>query len=128
MSCKSCESLNQRNLNGEIAIHFTGLKGLDKPIVWVFPKLLVCLDCGITEFAISREGIGRARAQSFRGRCYSLSPENDTRKCKSLTVKNALGSYQLATDKVRTAKSNFYRKHQVYARVRLPNVSLRSVA
>ena len=52
MSCKSCESENQRNLNGEIAIHFPGLEGLDKPIVWVFPKLLVCLDCGFTEFAI----------------------------------------------------------------------------
>jgi hypothetical protein len=38
--------------NGEIAIHFPGLKGLDKPIVWVFPKLLVRLDCGFTEFTV----------------------------------------------------------------------------
>jgi len=52
MSCKSCQSENQRNSNGEVAIHFPGLKGLDKPIVWVFPKLLVCLNCGFAEFAI----------------------------------------------------------------------------
>jgi hypothetical protein len=52
MSCKSCKSENQSIFNGEIAIHFPGLKGLDKPIVWVFPKLVVCLDCGFTEFAI----------------------------------------------------------------------------
>ena len=52
MSCKLCQSQNQRNLSGEIAIHFPGLKGLDKPIVWVSPKLVVCLDCGFTEFAI----------------------------------------------------------------------------
>jgi hypothetical protein len=52
LSCKSCQSENQRNLNGEIALHFPGLKGLDKPVVWVFPKLLVCLDCGFTEFAV----------------------------------------------------------------------------
>jgi hypothetical protein len=52
MSCRSCQSQNLRNLNGEIAIHFPGLKGLDKPIVWVFPKLLVCLDCGVTEFTV----------------------------------------------------------------------------
>ena len=52
MSCKSCQSQNQRDLNGEIAIHFPGLKGLDKPIVWVFPKLLVCLDCGFSEFTV----------------------------------------------------------------------------
>ena len=52
MSCKSCKSENQSIINGEIAVHFPGLKGLDKPIVWVFPKLVVCLDCGFTEFAI----------------------------------------------------------------------------
>lgn len=52
MSCKSCKSGNQSNFNGEIAIHFPGLMGLDKPIVWVFPKLVVCLDCSFTEFAI----------------------------------------------------------------------------
>ena len=52
MSCKSCQPENQINLNGEIAIHFPEIKGLDKPIVWVFPKLVVCLDCGFTEFVI----------------------------------------------------------------------------
>jgi len=53
MFCKSCQSENQHYLNGEVAIHFPGLEGLDKPIVWVFPKLLVCLNCGFTEFTIS---------------------------------------------------------------------------
>src|SRR6202008_1322246 len=52
MSCRSCQSGHQSNLNGEIAIHFPGLSGLDKPIVWVFPKLLVCLDCGNAEFSV----------------------------------------------------------------------------
>jgi len=59
MSCKSCQSLNQHNLNGEIAIHFPRLNGLDKAIVWVFPKLLVCLDCGFTEFAIPEAELRR---------------------------------------------------------------------
>ena len=40
------QSANQRTFNGEIAIHFPGLEGLGKPIVWVFPKVLVCLICG----------------------------------------------------------------------------------
>jgi hypothetical protein len=52
MSCKSCQSDNEQTFSAEIAIHFPGLKGLDKPIVWVFPKLVVCLDCGVTEFSI----------------------------------------------------------------------------
>jgi len=51
MFCKSCQS-DQRNFNGEVAIHFPGPQGLDKPIVWVFPKLRVCLNCGLTEFVI----------------------------------------------------------------------------
>jgi hypothetical protein len=71
MSCKSCLSEHQSYFNGEIAIHFPGLKGLDKPIVWVFPKLLVCLECGLTEFAVPnaelhvlRDGTGASAAAS----------------------------------------------------------------
>jgi hypothetical protein len=52
MSCKSCQSQNQREFNSEIAIHFPGLKGLDKPIVWVYPKLALCLDCGFAGFTV----------------------------------------------------------------------------
>ena len=52
MACERCDSGNQSTFNGEVAIHFPGLKGLDKPIVWVFPKLVVCLHCGLTEFNV----------------------------------------------------------------------------
>jgi len=52
MACKRCTSDSQRVFNGEVAIHFPGLKGLDEPIVWSFPKLLVCLECGFTEFTV----------------------------------------------------------------------------
>jgi hypothetical protein len=59
MSCKTCHSEKQAELNGEVAIHFPGLKGLDKPIVWVFPKLLVCLNCGFTEFVVPETELRR---------------------------------------------------------------------
>ena len=52
MICKRCASDSQRSFNGEIAIHFPGLNGLDKPIVWVFPNLAVCLACGSAEFIV----------------------------------------------------------------------------
>jgi hypothetical protein len=58
MSCKSCLSEHQSNLSAEVAIHFPGLKGLKKPIVWVFPKLLVCLNCGFTEFSVPDRELG----------------------------------------------------------------------
>ena len=52
MTCKSCNSENQRRFNSEINVHLPGLKNLDKPPLFVFPKLVVCMDCGFTEFAI----------------------------------------------------------------------------
>jgi hypothetical protein len=55
MVCKRCASNQQSAFNGEIAIHFPGLKGLDKHIVWVFPKLAVCLECGFTDFTVPKK-------------------------------------------------------------------------
>jgi hypothetical protein len=52
MSCKSCGSDKQTQLGAEMNIHFPGLKGLEKPAVWAFPKLTVCLNCGYTEFTL----------------------------------------------------------------------------
>ncbi len=65
MSCKSCQSVQQSNFKAEIAIHFPGLKDLDKPHVLIFPELLVCLDCGFTEFSIDETELqGLAEAES----------------------------------------------------------------
>src|SRR5215467_11091565 len=50
--CGRCFSECRTGFDGELAIHFTGLAGLNKPIVWVFPKLFVCLNCGFTEFIV----------------------------------------------------------------------------
>jgi len=46
MACRGCNSYNQKTFNSKVALHFPGLEGLDKPIVWVWPQLAVCLDCG----------------------------------------------------------------------------------
>jgi hypothetical protein len=35
-----------------MGIRFPGLKNIDKPVVWVFPEVVVCLDCGTAEFAV----------------------------------------------------------------------------
>ena len=52
MSCLLCGSGNEAELTGEIVIHFSGLKNLDKPDVWVFPKFFVCLDCAYSHFTV----------------------------------------------------------------------------
>jgi hypothetical protein len=52
MPCKSCHSNNQRLLTAEMNIHFPGSIGWEKPTVWAFPEIVVCLSCGFVEFSI----------------------------------------------------------------------------
>ena len=52
VTCKACGSDQLSKFTAEIAIHFPGLAGLNKPHLWVFPELFVCLNCGKSEFTI----------------------------------------------------------------------------
>jgi hypothetical protein len=54
MRCKSCGSVNQKKLIAEMGIRSPGMKGLDEPIVWAFPELIVCMDCGAAEFVVPK--------------------------------------------------------------------------
>ena len=54
MPCSSCGSINQGKYLAEVGIHFPGLRNAGKGPVFVFPELLVCLDCGKTEFMVPR--------------------------------------------------------------------------
>jgi hypothetical protein len=64
MPCPSCLSRNQVEFPSEINIHFPGSKNWTKPTVWVFPTILVCLDCGASLFTIPKDELARlARTQ-----------------------------------------------------------------
>ena len=52
MSCPSCASEIQVEFPAEMMFHFSGLKNIDVPGVWVFPKVLVCLGCGVARFSV----------------------------------------------------------------------------
>ena len=52
MSCRQCSSANQSKFAAEMNIHFPGREGLQKPTVWVFPEVAVCLNCGFAEFTV----------------------------------------------------------------------------
>ena len=52
MPCKSCGSVNQSKFTGEMGLHFPGLKNIDRPVVLVFPEIVVCLNCGTAEFSV----------------------------------------------------------------------------
>ena len=52
MTCKSCGSDKQDKFRAEMGLHFPGLKNITKPAVLVFPEVLVCLNCGHSEFVV----------------------------------------------------------------------------
>jgi hypothetical protein len=55
MACKVCGSERLKTFNREVAVHLPGCEGQDESIVWVFPKVLVCLNCGSAEFAVPED-------------------------------------------------------------------------
>jgi hypothetical protein len=52
MVCKRCGSASHNEVNAEVYIHFPGRAGLNKAGVLVFPKLLLCLGCGLADFSV----------------------------------------------------------------------------
>jgi len=52
VTCLSCHSVKQAELTAEMVVHFPWPKHLDKPGIFLFPKLLVCLDCGSSRFTV----------------------------------------------------------------------------
>lgn len=52
VNCPWCGSTNLGKFEGEVSIHIAGLEDLDRSPAWLFPKLVVCLDCGNAHFAV----------------------------------------------------------------------------
>lgn len=67
MSCLLCASNHQVEFPAEMIIHFDGLRNLDKPGVWVFPKVLVCLDCGSSLFRLPEKELALLASGDSRG-------------------------------------------------------------
>ena len=53
MGCSSCASANLTKFTSETMIHPTGFKNAANPGILVFPKLLVCFECGVSQFTLS---------------------------------------------------------------------------
>jgi len=70
--CRFCRSAN-REFTAEVNIHFPGMKGLDKPTVWVFPQLFVCLDCGVAQFDVPDAELERLAERDSAGNRYKVA-------------------------------------------------------
>ena len=52
MRCKRCSSGNQDEFKVEMNFHYPHGTSLNKPGVWVFTDVAVCLVCGFAEFIV----------------------------------------------------------------------------
>lgn len=66
-SCPSCGSRRQAEFTAEINIHFRGVQNLDKPGILLGSKLLVCLDCGCSQFRTPEEELKQLASRVSSG-------------------------------------------------------------
>jgi len=52
MLCRSCGSQSLGQLAGDVTFQLKGLTNVHEPPVYVSPQLVVCLSCGIVQFAV----------------------------------------------------------------------------
>ena len=63
MSCRVCSSSNQMECAAEMNIHFPdSLRNANEIGIFVYPRVLVCLDCGSSSFAIPTPELARLSA------------------------------------------------------------------
>jgi hypothetical protein len=72
MTCKRCAADMLKDFNGEVGIRFPGLEGLDQPTVLVYPKLIVCLGCGVVQFVLPDEQLEQLKNGGFTAQSQHL--------------------------------------------------------
>ena len=66
MSCPTCRSENQMEFSAEMLVHLGGIKNLDKSGVVLFPKVLVCLACGFSQFTVPKTELALLAPESWK--------------------------------------------------------------
>jgi hypothetical protein len=79
MRCALCGSEKQAEFGAEMNIRSPGLEGLRNPIVWVFPKVVVCLVCGFSRFTTPENELA-VLAQGIPMRAASISADVASRQ------------------------------------------------
>lgn len=65
MLCQSCQSTSRVRFSAEIAIHVPGHENLNTPHILVFPNVVICLDCGWTNFTVPEAELRSIRERSL---------------------------------------------------------------
>jgi hypothetical protein len=64
MSCPACKLNDQIEFSAEMLVHIGGIKNLDKSGVMLFQKVLVCLDCGFSQFTVPKAELASLASSS----------------------------------------------------------------
>ena len=75
--CKSCGATNQNSLSAEMAIHVPGIENLDRPTLWVFPRIVVCMNCGFSEFFISKDKLQSVEVEQRSSAATAFGGQQD---------------------------------------------------
>jgi hypothetical protein len=57
MARNECACKNYEEFASELAIHFAGIEGLKKPLLFIYPKLRICMDCGDADFIVPEKDL-----------------------------------------------------------------------
>jgi hypothetical protein len=65
--CKQCGSRSVAEFATEICVHIAGQENCVVPAVFIFPRLVIFLDCGtVAEFSIPEERLSELRSEVER--------------------------------------------------------------
>jgi len=64
MACTVCLSRNQIEMNTEINIHYGGPADYGDPGIFLYPKVMVCLDCGVSQFTVGEDALAQIAAHT----------------------------------------------------------------
>jgi hypothetical protein len=66
MSCRKCESSNERSFKSEMTVVFRELEHLDQAPVYICQDISVCLDCGHIELNLPPEKLEQLKREAMR--------------------------------------------------------------
>jgi hypothetical protein len=61
-------------MNTEINIHYSGAAYPGDPGLFVFPRVMVCLDCGVSQFIVGEDELAQIVARSGKRQAGSVKP------------------------------------------------------
>src|SRR5256885_12508875 len=86
MYCPSCASSRQAEFTAEVNLHFRDFHSLDQPGVLAFPRVLVCLDCGLSRFNTTKSQLANLVSGAKKGSSSTRDPRIDASRSEERRV------------------------------------------